>query len=334
MKFCQNLNRQNENMDMKLEYDVIIPVYRPDDKLNRLMKALLSQSLRPRKIILINTEREEFLKFSSEEAFLRLNSGEDEGTEQDFLVELHHIKKSEFNHGATRNFGVSLSTAPFFVCMTDDAIPANHTMMEELLKPFSEEKVGISYGRQLPASDCGVIERYTRDFNYPEKSYRKTAEDLPRLGIKTFFASNVCAAYRRSYFDKLGGFPMHTIFNEDMIYARHLIDAGYTICYSAAAQVIHSHNYSGMEQFHRNFDLGVSHAQFPQEFSGIKAESEGKKLVMQTCRYLMGIHKPWLIVKLIWQSGCKYMGYFLGKRYNSLPKSVVRWCSMNRSYWT
>ncbi len=306
-----------------LKYDVIIPVYRPDEKLNKLTDALLTQSLLPRKIILINTEREEFLKFSSEEAFLTRSP----------LLELHHIKKAEFNHGATRNYGVSLSDAPFFVCMTDDAIPAGNTMMEELLKPFMSESIGVSYARQLPASDCGIIERYTRSFNYPETERIKTAKELPELGIKTFFASNVCAAYRRSYFDALGGFTEHTIFNEDMIYARHLIDAGYAISYSAKAEVIHSHNYSGMEQLHRNFDLGVSHAQFPEEFRGIKAESEGKKLILQACRYLMKIRRPWLIVKLIWQSGCKYVGYFLGKRYQKFPMWFVKWCSMNRSYW-
>ena len=217
--------------------------------------------------------------------------------------------------------------------MTDDAIPAGNTMMEELLKPFSSESIGISYARQLPDPDCGIIERYTRSFNYPEKERIKTAKDLPELGIKTFFASNVCAAYRRSYFDALGGFPDHTIFNEDMIYARHLIDAGYAISYTAKAEVIHSHNYSGIEQLHRNFDLGVSHAQFPEEFSGIRAEAEGRKLVLQTCRYLLKLRKPWLIVKLIWQSGCKYIGYFLGKRYQKFPVWFVKRCSMNHSYW-
>lgn len=306
-----------------LKYDVIIPVYRPGEKLNKLINALLSQTLLPRKIILINTEREEFLKFSSEEAFLAHSP----------LLELHHIKKAEFNHGATRNYGVSLSDAPFFVCMTDDAIPAGNAVMEELLKPFASESIGVSYARQLPAPDCGIIERYTRSFNYPETAGIKTAKDLSELGIKTFFASNVCAAYRRSYFNALGGFTDHTIFNEDMIYARHLIDAGYAISYSAKAEVIHSHNYSGTEQFHRNFDLGVSHAQFQEEFSGIKVEAEGKKLVLQTCRYLMKLHKPWLIVKLIWQSGCKYIGYSLGKSYQKFPMWFVKWCSMNQSYW-
>ena len=158
-------------METMLIYDVIIPVYRPDEKLKRLINVLLSQSLLPRRIILINTEREEFLKFSPEEEFLA----------QSPRLKLYHISKAEFNHGATRNYGVSLSDAPFFVCMTDDAIPAGDTMMEELLKPFSSESIGISYARQLPDPDCGIIERYTRSFNYPEAAKIKTAKDLPAV---------------------------------------------------------------------------------------------------------------------------------------------------------
>ena len=70
--------------------------------------------------------------------------------------------------------------------MTDDAIPAGNTMMEELLKPFSSESIGVSYARQLPDPDCGIIERYTRSFNYPEKERIKTAKDLPELELQFF----------------------------------------------------------------------------------------------------------------------------------------------------
>lgn len=306
-----------------MQYDVTIPVYRPDEKLHKLIVALQGQTLKPQRIILVNTDREEFLKFSSEESFLA----------QDERIELHHVTREQFDHGGTRNYGVTFSHSPFFVCMTDDAVPADQDLMERLLAGFADERVGVAYARQLPAENCGTIERYTRSFNYPEAGCVKTSEELPVMGIKTFFASNVCAAYRRSYFDELGGFPEHTIFNEDMIYARHLIDHGYAIVYAADAGVIHSHNYSGFEQLHRNFDLGVSHAQFRKEFEGITAESEGKKLVMQTCRYLCRIGKPWLIAKLVWHSGCKYIGYFLGKHYHRLPQRFIRWCSMNKGYW-
>ena len=161
----------------------------------------------------------------------------------------------------------------------------------------------------------------------------KFEEDIPKMGIKAFFASNVCAAYRRDVFDDLGGFVLRTIFNEDMIYARKVLDGGYGIAYAADAQVIHSHNYSSIQQFHRNFDLGVSHAQYPVVFGGITAESEGIRLIRKSCVFLIKIRRPWLIIKLIWRSGCKYAGYFLGKRYEKLPQKMVTACSMNKGYW-
>ena len=87
-------------------------------------------------------------------------------------------------------------------------------------------KVCAAYGRQLPRQDCSFVEKYTRSFNYPETSSVKTAEDIQRLGIKTFFCSDVCAAYKRDIFDRLGGYVDHAIFNEDMIYAAKAVEAG------------------------------------------------------------------------------------------------------------
>lgn len=75
---------------MMLIYDVIIPgCIRPDEKLKRLINALLSQSLLPRRIILINTEREEFLKFSPQEEFLA----------QSPRLKLYHISKASLTMG-------------------------------------------------------------------------------------------------------------------------------------------------------------------------------------------------------------------------------------------
>lgn len=303
--------------------DVIIPVYRPTEKFLRLLEMLDRQTQAVEKIIVVNTEKAFWDAFPGTKGLQDRYPG----------LTVFHIAKQEFDHAGTRNFGVQQSESPFFVMMTDDAIPADTHLIQRLLEPFSDEKVGMSYARQLPAEDCGVIERYTRKFNYPEYKVTKTKEDLDRLGIKTFFASNVCAAYRREYFDRLGGFEEPAIFNEDMIYARHLIDAGYSITYAADACVAHSHNYSGRQQFHRNFDLGVSHAQHPEVFGDISAQSEGIRLVKETAGYLCRIKKPYLVVRLIWQSGCKYLGYLLGKHYQQLPRALVKRCSMNRNYF-
>ncbi len=303
--------------------DVIIPVYRPTQNFLKLLELLQKQTVPVGKVIVVNTEKHLWEEFIDEDKLLQQYGN---------LV-IRHIAKREFDHGKTRNYGVSLSESPYFVMLTDDALPCDEYLVQNLLEPFSDQRIGMSYGRQLPSADCGILEKYTRSFNYPEASGMKFAEDIQKLGIKAFFASNVCAAYRKDIFQNLGGFPDPTIFNEDMIYARRLLDAGYGIAYAADAQVIHSHHYSGIQQFHRNFDLGVSHGGHPEVFGGITAESEGIRLVKRTCSYLIQEGHPVQIVRLFWQSSCKYAGFWLGKRYKKLPKALRRACSMNKTYW-
>jgi rhamnosyltransferase len=129
--------------------------------------------------------------------------------------------------------------------MTQDALPADRHLIGNLVeKLFSEPDLAACYARQLPKGTCGFLERYTRSFNYPEKDSVKRRGDLPKYGIKTYFCSNVCAAYRRDLFEENGGFVQRTIFNEDMIYAGSMIQKGYGIAYSAQAKVIHSQLYS------------------------------------------------------------------------------------------
>ena len=139
--------------------------------------------------------------------------------------------------------------------------------------------------------------------------------------------------YERETFLELGGFADRTIFNEDMIYAGGLLKKGYGIAYAAEARVIHSHNYSGIKQFQRNFDLAVSQADHSEVFSGIASEQEGIRLVKQTALHCIKIRKPWLIFSLVFFSGCKYIGYKLGRNYKKLPMWAVRHCTMSKWYW-
>jgi rhamnosyltransferase len=162
----------------------------------------------------------------------------------------------------------------------------------------------------------------------------KSALDMEELGIKTFFCSDVCATYRRSVYTKIGGFVSKTIFNEDMIMAAAMIRADYRIAYAADAKVLHCHRYSYLQQFTRNFDLGVSHKQYEEVFKGVKSESEGIRLVKNTLSYLIEKKKYLLIPDLILNSGFKYLGYQCGIRYKLLPMKLVKHLSMNKSYWT
>ena len=161
----------------------------------------------------------------------------------------------------------------------------------------------------------------------------KGKEDEDELGIKTYFCSNVCAAYRRDIYLKLGGFTKKTIFNEDMIFAGHAVEAGYQIAYAADAQVIHSHNYTAMQQLHRNFDLGVSQADHPEVFGRLHSEGEGIRLVKKTAKWLVENGHVLLLPQLVMASGSKYAGYWLGKHYKKLPEGLIRSLTMNPAYW-
>ena len=246
---------------------------------------------------------------------------------------MKHLSKREFDHGRTRNQGVKLSDTDVFVMMTQDAMPADEFLLERLLEALRGEKAAVSYARQLPGRDSSEAERFTRQFNYPAESRVKTKEDLSELGVKTFFCSNVCAAYRRDVFEELGGFVNHAIFNEDMLYAAKAVEAGFAIAYAAQAKVYHSHNYTYRQQFRRNFDLGVSQADHPEVFAAYPSESEGIRLVKSTVAHLKEKRMRNKIPGVIIQSGFKYMGYLLGKRYRRLPRRLVLACSSNKDYW-
>lgn len=250
------------------------------------------------------------------------------------VMEVHHLAKSEFDHGGTRAWAAELSDADVMVFMTQDAMPADRELLAELLKALDqEENIAAAYARQLPNAECSFVERYTRAFNYPDRSVVKTKDDLDKYGIKTFFCSNVCAAYKKDIYEKQGGFVRRTIFNEDMIYAGGLIQKGYRIAYAAEARVIHSHNYNCMQQFHRNFDLGVSQAEHPEIFEGVPSEGEGMRLVKKTLAYLIHSERVWLIPGFVLQCAGKYVGYLAGKKFRKLPKKFILWCTMSPNYW-
>jgi len=309
-------------MDMH-SVDVLIPACRPGREFDELLQRLSAQTVQPRRILVINTEKCWWEECQDTETLKGRFPA----------LRVCHIRQSEFDHGGTRHLGMEHSRAEFVLCMTQDALPADEFLIEKLLRPFEEEKVAVSYARQLPREDASMIETFTRRFNYPKKPRLKGKEDIPVLGIKTYACSNVCAMYRKSVYEELGGFVRHTIFNEDMIYAAGAVQAGFLVAYAADARVFHSHNYTGLQQFHRNFDLGVSQADHPEVFAEVASEGEGIRLVENTARYLLRQKKPWLLLALVWQSGWKYLGYWTGKHYKWFSKRQILRFTANKSYW-
>lgn len=283
---------------------------------------------------------------------------------------VYPVAEAAYDHAATRREAVSKSSAQAFILLTQDAVPVNETLAASLLKglydgagpdssnsflaekaekaekagemspgakpgesnKLRQQRVAMCYGRQLPAENASMAERLAREFNYPAERTVKSAEDLPRLGIKTYFASNVCCAYDRGIYDALGGFADEAIFNEDMLYAAKAMKAGYAVVYEPDAVVIHSHNYSALQQLHRNFDNGMSQAMYPEVFGGVTVTGEGVRLVKETAAHLLKKGKFWLLPKLFWQSGMKYLGFKAGKNFRRYSYKALRKKAQNKAY--
>ncbi len=299
--------------------DIVIPVYRPGREFIILIERLLCQSIKPENIILIITGEESIDKMLPSSLLNKVKS--------------YNIRKEEFDHAKTRNYGMSLTKSKYVIFMTQDAIPFDEDLINELLIPFVDENVAVSYAKQLARKDCDIIETFTRSFNYPDYDIIKTKKQKDKMGIKTYFSSDVCACYNKEIFLKNGGFVDRAIFNEDMLYAAKVIENDYKVVYKASAKVIHSHNYNMIQQLKRNFDLGVSQKENEEVFRDIKSEKEGIKLVKKTAKYLIKKNKSHLIIKLIFHTGFKLIGYKLGKNYKILPKRMINSLTMNKGYW-
>jgi rhamnosyltransferase len=160
-------------------------------------------------------------------------------------------------------------------------------------------------------------------------------QDKSSLGIKACFLSNSFAAYRLKALMDQGGFPAHLPLGEDTYTAAKLLLSGQSLRYQATAEVYHSHNYNGLQDFQRMFDTGVFHAQNPwllQNFG--KAEGEGAKLVRSQWHSLQ--QQPHFMQGLLqWLStnALKLLGYKLGRLHQWLPMALVKKFAMNKVFW-
>lgn len=163
---------------MQYSVDVILLTYKPTKPVIGLIRALEEQTYPVRKIIIMNTEEQYFYSLFYGTGFLERYKN----------IEVHHLSEKEFDHGRTRAKGVQYSKADVFVCMTQDALPVDTQLIQNLVRTLTrQDNIAATYARQLPCPNCREIEKYTRSFNYPENSFVKSLQDVERLGIKTFF---------------------------------------------------------------------------------------------------------------------------------------------------
>lgn len=250
------------------------------------------------------------------------------------FIKILNIDNKDFNHGGTRDAAIQASSGDFILCLTQDALPVDEFYVERLVSPLEQDaSVAMASGRQIAKPDASLSEKLTREFNYPNVNFVRDKKDLPYLGIKTFFASNCCSAYRRSTYDAIGGFDKNILVNEDMKIAAQFIFAGYKIAYVGDASVLHSHNYSLLQQCARNFDVAAFMAMNADLFKGVSATSEGFRMVKWVLSQMLLHGHFFAAAHYVLECAFKYYGNCIGEHYRQLSLSKVLHYSMHKKFW-
>ena len=303
-----------------MNIEIVIPVFRPDGRLKMSIERLLRQSVMPDRILL-EVLYENPIDREIPEIYM------------DKRIEVRYTPKEEYDRAGSRDAIIRELDSDIVIFMVQMAIPQNRYLVEKLTEPFKEERTAVVYGRHMTDDECSPIECCVRQFNYPPKGMKKSLEDTRKLGIRTFFNSNVCAAYRRSAYLETEGFGKRMIAGEDMLAARRLLKKGWQAVYAPEAEVIYYRNDDLHGLWKRNFDIGVAHAEHPEMIENTKPGKEGVRLVRVTSALLRQNHMEEYLGEVLTRSIVRYLAYQLGRNYERLPERVVRKCSANKEYW-
>jgi rhamnosyltransferase len=297
---------------------VIIPTLNAAAGISAQLEALKSQSMSDHEVLVIDSLSDDSTRKEAAAAGARVRT----------------VPRREFSHGGTRNLAARSSCGEYLVFLTQDAFPVDDRLLENLLAPMEQnERIAVAYGRQIAYSNAWAIEKIFRGLHYPDFSSTRDRGDIGKLGVKTFFCSNACAAYRRGTFERLGMFRHDTIMNEDMEFVYRALMEGFSVRYAAHAMVWHSHRYSLLRQFRRYVDIGVFFEDNRHLAALSRNEAEGRKYLGQAAGLLLREGGIASLAHLILDCAARYAGYRVGSRHRSLPTGVLKRISLNRAYW-
>ncbi len=253
-----------------MSVSVVIPTYNAIRYIEPLLSRLFEQSHLPDEVIVVDSDS---------------NDGTREIISNHQHVRLIKINKADFDHGGTRHMAFLQTKGDYVVFLTQDALP-HIDFIEKILEPFSNSQIAVVTGCQVARNNATIREKYTRIAKYPDYDIVRTKADVQKIGIKAFFTTDVCSAYRRNAYFSIGGFDKPCRIMEDIIFGARAINAGWSIYYKATAKVVHSHNLTLREFYNRNFELGASISERTDIFKNVAVASEGFKEVQLVAKHL------------------------------------------------
>ncbi len=228
-----------------MNVEIICPLYNAESYIENLDKSLkMQENVKIQKISYILTE-------SKDNTRNLLNK---------ISASYEVIRKEEFSHSLSRENVAMKSNADILVFITQDVDIQDKNWLNNLIKPIETGESVASFSRQLTKYDN--IEKYTREKNYPDKSYVVSKEDIENMGLRAFFFSDASSAIKTEIFKRLNGYDGKTLpTNEDQYIAYKIINNGYKIKYCADSVVYHSHKFTLKQLYKRYYDTGLFFAQ-------------------------------------------------------------------------
>lgn len=195
---------------------------------------------------------------------LVIDSGSTDGTvglANRYGASVHRIDSSEFDHGATRNLGASLTSGRYVVFLVQDALPADDNWLAAMVDDLdADETVAGAYGRQIPRPGSSPLTRaLMRDWPTFRLERREqfaggagpygSLSPATRRSLAVF--DNVSSCVRRSVWEI---FPFErTGFGEDVRWGKAVVEAGYKIVYEPRSAVLHSHERGAIYDLRRHY---------------------------------------------------------------------------------
>ncbi|MFA5388684.1 MAG: glycosyltransferase [Candidatus Omnitrophota bacterium] len=252
-----------------IDVSVVIPVKNGERYLDSALKAVFSQKTNFRFEVII------------------VDSGSTDRT-GDIIkkypaVKLHKVNERDFNHGLTRNFGISNAGGRYVILMTQDAVPCGKNWMDALIGDIERDScVAGVYSRQIPHPGAKAFGRLKTSMFFASGEEKRIShiDNLERYnGLppqeKRRFCSfdNVSSCIRKSVWEAFKF--SNSDFGEDIEWAKRVLEAGYKIVYEPDSAVYHSHDYSIAEWYKRNReDCGKLYSLF-----GLNEVSTGYKVL-------------------------------------------------------
>ncbi len=170
------------------------------------------------------------------------------------------IPRREFNHGETRNLGISNTSGELIALLTQDAFPENDQWLFPLVDcVMGDVAVSGAYSRHIPHPNAPPwilhqMEAHGVLCDQPRTQHLGTLESLDslppmeQLELCTF--DNVSSLIRRVAWTE-HPFPK-VPFAEDLEWAKSEIMVGHKIVYQPESGVIHSHRRGPVHEYRRS----------------------------------------------------------------------------------